>query len=502
MARVKAKKTTKLTKSQAPTKAAESTQNNNNNKKVSFSESNQVKQFETESGYESYDEDVASDEDDEMMTDNQQDNVQLQQLNLTVIAGTYNSNLLGWNYLLETRLDFDHIIDNFVQAQNNEDENDENSPSSPAQEDNEEDEDNDEDEDGEDNEEETAQDDEDKDDIDQMIDDDLDSDEQAIQMSQNGQTEVLKPSFAVKPHTGSINCVTSNGKFMVSGGFDENLVVYNLKTRRDSGVIHHTQGSITCMSLFDHFLFVGSSQGTLSVYYQSTAWPKIWEIEAHANNSVKALAVHPSGKLVMTLGETDHRLRLWNMLNGTLLQTISLGMKTFNDVQWSPSGDSFAVLQRHSIDVFLMEDCQLVASVPLVNEEQGGDDSSKKKLVSKPILTCFKYLSEQVIAVGTAEGVVQIINLQTQQSREIANVHKSRIKALDGEAVNIGEFALVSVCSAGVLSVHRVSDEFIFQEAVTQVNMRFTCVSLNHDPAVRKFVEERYEEFEAFLGDD
>jgi WD40 repeat protein len=435
-----------------------------------------------------------------------EDSLELEQLNLTIVAGTYHSNLLGWNYLLETRLDFDHIVNAFMssipQEKTKESNHDEDKSSEQTEEDsdkaNDEDSDKDErdsnEEEGEDkNSEEEGEEEEDNDEIDKMIDEDLKEDGEDIQTSNDGTIQVLTPFFAIKPHTGSINCVTSNGKYMASGGFDENIVIYNLNTKKDSGVIHYTQGSITCLALVDHFLFVGSSTGMLTVYYQEAAWPKVWEIEAHAKNAIRSLSVHPTGRLVLTLGDTDHRLRLWNMLNGTLLQTVSLGLKTYLDVQWSPNGDSFAVLQRNSVEIYSTEKCELLAVVPQFDKQE------QEK--SKPVFTCFKYLSEQLIATGTTDGNIQVYNIHTKTAREISNVHKNRIKALDCEAVNVGEFALVSVCSGGVLSVHRVSDEFIFQEASKEMGVRFTCVTFDHHPSVKQFVESRYQEFENFLDD-
>lgn len=49
----------------------------------------------------------------------------------------------------------------------------------------------------------------------------------------------LSQSFANHAHRASVRCVASGGRFMASGGADDNIQLYDMKLRKEMGVLMH-----------------------------------------------------------------------------------------------------------------------------------------------------------------------------------------------------------------------------------------------------------------------
>ena len=56
-------------------------------------------------------------------------------------------------------------------------------------------------------------------------------------------TPALKPSFSNHAHSGVVKALGAGGKFMVSGGGDENVKIFNLRNRTEFGALHHHDGT-------------------------------------------------------------------------------------------------------------------------------------------------------------------------------------------------------------------------------------------------------------------
>ena len=54
----------------------------------------------------------------------------------------------------------------------------------------------------------------------------------------------LVQSFADHSHRASIRSVCANGKFMASGSADETIHVYDMKARKESGMLVHHNGKV------------------------------------------------------------------------------------------------------------------------------------------------------------------------------------------------------------------------------------------------------------------
>ncbi|XP_023214304.1 p21-activated protein kinase-interacting protein 1-like [Centruroides sculpturatus] len=91
----------------------------------------------------------------------------------------------------------------------------------------------------------------------------------------------LQQTFACQAHIGPIRCIATSHKFLVSGGIDETIQIFNLKTKKEIGNIVQHSGTITCLSFFkDSHLFSSSEDGTICVW-SSSNWKCLKTLKGH-----------------------------------------------------------------------------------------------------------------------------------------------------------------------------------------------------------------------------
>jgi len=113
-------------------------------------------------------------------------------------------------------------------------------------------------------------------------------------------------------HLGPVKAVASQGKFLVSGGNDEEIRIYNIRKRFEVGSLMKHQAPITTLrfSKKANSLVSGSDDGMIAVW-RIKDWECVSFKPAH-KGSVTDLDVHPSGKVMLSCGR-DNTLRLWDL---------------------------------------------------------------------------------------------------------------------------------------------------------------------------------------------
>lgn len=53
---------------------------------------------------------------------------------------------------------------------------------------------------------------------------------------------VLQANFSNHAHAGSVKALAAGGKYLVSGGSDENVKIFNLRKRQEHGTLQHHDG--------------------------------------------------------------------------------------------------------------------------------------------------------------------------------------------------------------------------------------------------------------------
>jgi protein MAK11 len=65
---------------------------------------------------------------------------------------------------------------------------------------------------------------------------------------------------------------------------------------------------------------------------------------------VNSVAVHPSGKVALSVGK-DRMLRMWDLMRGRGVASTKLG-KEGEVVRWSTEGDMFVVQSGSGLDIY------------------------------------------------------------------------------------------------------------------------------------------------------
>lgn len=180
----------------------------------------------------------------------------------------------------------------------------------------------------------------------------------------------LKHTIAAHSHRASVKTIAVyNGPrhdILVTGGTDETIHIYDLRSRKESGILINHSGTITCLRFTPDgsHLISASEDGSISIYkigswFLEKTWPK-----AHKGMGVLHLSIHPSGKLALSLG-ADKTLRTWNLVKGRPAYTINLSGKVNRPeiVEWSLCGSYYGLVNEDALNLYSLEKAGMITSL-------------------------------------------------------------------------------------------------------------------------------------------
>lgn len=284
----------------------------------------------------------------------------------------------------------------------------------------------------------------------------------------------LNLTFATGVHEGSIRslCIAGNVESdepgaLLSCGYDETLKTHDwTKRQTSSGEIKTPAGFGTpiCSAFAPpdghstHCVVGFSGEGKICIY-KKRDW-SIQHVLAGHDGGLGALAVHPTGKLALSGGVTDGKLKLWDLTKGRLsfvnkLKPVSTrtGRPRYDPITsviWSKGGDYYAF--SHDIHITVREvatgkvllDVELPSrvnqialmsgseglfvaaacndgSLPVLAVEDNEDESRKAIMAIEPVdshlareerFKCIQSVRDYYIVTANSAGVVSLMNLQ------------------------------------------------------------------------------------------
>lgn len=128
--------------------------------------------------------------------------------------------------------------------------------------------------------------------------------------------------------------------------------LYDLKRRKELGALLQHQGTITALTFHNKtHMLSGSDDGKICVW-RSKDWECLKIMKGH-QNTVHSIAIHPSGKIALSVA-ADHSVRLWNLLLGKQASMTRLPQGAGLKVVWNPSGTGYSIMFDQEIGVFDM----------------------------------------------------------------------------------------------------------------------------------------------------
>ncbi|KAG8898505.1 hypothetical protein FRB99_007393 [Tulasnella sp. 403] len=189
-------------------------------------------------------------------------------------------------------------------------------------------------------------------------------------------TVTLKPIFIFPAHVGCVKAVAASpdgGKWLATGSTaDENVNIWDLWRKKEVGALMQHQGSITSLQFPspDHLLTT-SEDGTICLF-RASDWVRLRTFKGHIGR-VNSVAVHPSGKVALSVGK-DRMVRMWDFMRGKpaastkiykgpsvlprlsgrygLMLGVVLVIIEGEVVRWSNSGKYFAIHAVNTIDIY------------------------------------------------------------------------------------------------------------------------------------------------------
>ncbi|KAK9456175.1 WD40-repeat-containing domain protein [Dipodascopsis uninucleata] len=189
-------------------------------------------------------------------------------------------------------------------------------------------------------------------------------------------TAIFTPIFHFSPHTASIRCMAHSKRYLVTGGNDEHIRLYDLQKRKEIGTLMYHDGSVTCLE-FVHaistsdeengnkgasggkWLLSGGEDGKV-LLWRTKDWQVIVDMKGH-KSAVNDMSVHPSGKIALTVSR-DRTLKLWNLMTGKNASTMKLsGNGEPTQVCWNGKGNMYAIGYQRKVIIYDMNSKPLVS---------------------------------------------------------------------------------------------------------------------------------------------
>lgn len=210
------------------------------------------------------------------------------------------------------------------------------------------------------------------------------------------------------------------------------------------------------------YLISGGSDGKMT-FIKTTNWKidKVFE-KAH-KGAVKHVSVHPSGKLALSIG-ADMTLRTWNLINGRQAFVTSLKNKPIGNiidfVEWSSTGEYFAITGDKSVEVWSTENAEVVAT---------------QKCEARPSALC--WISDSDVLVGMEDGKMLFFNWEDDtEEAKVIEMYETRVKAMkyvDG--------FLATCSSSGELNLWKIiTEEHVEMEMLCGIDVgcRLICLDI------------------------
>lgn len=298
--------------------------------------------------------------------------------------------------------------------------------------------------------------------------------------------------FSFVAHTGCVRTVAvlSSKRLLISGGDDEVIRVFSLKSMKQIGEAGAQQGTITALAFcgVGHALSA-SSDGTICVWRLSN-WACVQILGGH-KEAVLSLASHPSGRMALSTG-SDRTVRLWDLTEGRCA-FITRTKGAAQLVRWSSDGRRYLLAVGGRVEIRDVGGVSTV-TVAAVTHETIVLDALFVDQRPGLLTSCF--------ATADAAGALTLWKPDGAECLwQRRRPKRARVKALElvplptaqSIAADCGELqnwsrhlALLAATSDGNVEIWRLYDPAEVEqgpEAEVSVGTRLTCLCAVGDPA-------------------
>ncbi len=174
-----------------------------------------------------------------------------------------------------------------------------------------------------------------------------------IDIKEGSKEAVCTQQFGYRIHDGCVKSVSlsPNGKYLLTGGMDDRIRIFDAEKRMEKGVIDQHTGNVTGLQFVGgaggHALSA-SEDGTICIW-RCRDWALLHILGGH-KAGICGLDVHHSGRMALSVSK-DRTLRLWNLVEGRPAFIKRLKEVAEGGVRWSPRGKRFAIAMRSTLQI-------------------------------------------------------------------------------------------------------------------------------------------------------
>lgn len=253
-----------------------------------------------------------------------------------------------------------------------------------------------------------------------------------------------KLAFAIPAHNGYVKCIASCPKYLVSGGVDEVIRIFDLKKRKDIGSINQHDGSIKALDFYESTHLISAADDGLLVVHRTKDWECMEVLKKH-KNPIQDMQIHPSGKLAVAIDDAKN-LTLWNLITGKLAYSSKIpALGKIDRIIWSGSGRYYALLGETHIIVYEAQTSAKVLDLKAA--------TLIGKVRTEKWLTAVFVHDEALLFAGESGKLHMIRMDQTSERLVIETGHKPRIRALKLFSPSKGADYLITAASDGVICI-------------------------------------------------
>ena len=275
---------------------------------------------------------------------------------------------------------------------------------------------------------------------------------------------VFEASFADHSHAGSVRCLAAADKYLITSGADETVKIFNLRNRTEHGTLNHADSMINAMKFYDKKHLITCAEDGKVCIIRTGNWNVEKTLLKH-NQGVIDVAVHPSGKMALTIGK-DKKLITWNLIKGRSAFVTNI-YEIADFVKWSPDGKRYLVGFYKHVDVYSVDTATIEFSVKLLGR-------------SNDVV----FLDNETFALAGEMSQIEIHSLVKQEMVHKFEAHEKRVRCMS----LIDDSTLVTASNDGKVKVWKIvktEDSFEFTEQLElNTKSRITSMVVHKVPQV------------------
>uniref|UniRef100_H2Z4Q6 Uncharacterized protein n=1 Tax=Ciona savignyi TaxID=51511 RepID=H2Z4Q6_CIOSA len=227
-----------------------------------------------------------------------------------------------------------------------------------------------------------------------------------------------KSSFTDHAQVGCIKCLSTGQAYIASGSTDETICLYDLEIDKELGCLQGHSGPVNQIIFPDKQRLIScSDDGTISIWEAKPCGNMLKSLKGH-KGPVTSFAVHPSGKLGMSVSPKDGTLRTWNLLTGRSVYVKNMKKESkIEFIRWSHDGKYYISASPNVWSIFELEKAECIL----------------ESKFDKPVLTIeFLPLAQEknCIVAGDNDGNVSFYEVPSGRKMFKYKAHENRVKCI------------------------------------------------------------------------